>query len=91
VTYDTWKTTNPQDELLGSTCPDEGFFTDFVFTSHGSIVTVDAHSDDAIDFARENFPVDAWQGAPEHFQTDWRVAAELCSRLASEGWRVEEC
>jgi len=92
MTYDTWKTTNPADDQLGGTIdePDE-FSADFVFTVHGSIVTVDAHSDSAIDHAWENFPVERWQGSPDHFQTDWRAASELCSRLASEGWRTVEC
>lgn len=71
--------------------PEPETCADFVFTVHGSIVTVDAHSDAAIDFAWENFPVERWQGTPDHFQTDWRVASELCSRLASGGWRTVEC
>jgi len=75
-------------ELIG---PEPETCTDFMFTTHGSIVTVDAHSDAAIDHAWENFAVERWQGSPDHFTTDWRVAAELCSQLASEGWRTVEC
>jgi len=67
------------------------FLADFVFTVHGSVVTVDAHSDIAIDHAHEHFRVADWQGTPDHFHTDWRVAAELCSRLASEGFITVEC
>jgi len=75
-------------DLVG---PEPETCADFVFTVNGDAVIVDAHSDAAIDHAWENFQVERWQGSPDHFVTDWRTAAELCSQLASAGWRTVEC
>lgn len=64
--------------------------TDFRFVWFGSVVTVEAVSEAAKDFAEENFPVDSWQGQPTRFTTDWRPAQALAERLASEGWVIAD-
>jgi hypothetical protein len=62
--------------------------TDFAFQNHGTVITVIAESETAKEFARENFPVEGWQGTPERFTTDWRAARDLMARLAVEGFEV---
>ena len=62
---------------------------DFVFTSHGSVVTVEAVSDAARELAEDNFPVEGWQGIPTNFTTDHRAAINLLNQLCNEGWLVE--
>ena len=61
---------------------------DFQFTNHGSVTTVEAISDAAIDLANDQFGVDDWQGIPTRFTTDWRPAEVLASHLVSNGWSV---
>lgn len=59
---------------------------DFEFTSHGSVWSIRAVSDEAKDFAEENFAVEGWQGAPHYFMTDHRAARALIRQLHEEGW-----
>jgi hypothetical protein len=63
---------------------------DFVahFGEFSTCWTIEAASDAAKEFARENFPVEGWMGVPEHFTTDWRPARDLCAQLADEGFNV---
>jgi hypothetical protein len=61
---------------------------DFTFTSHGSICTIEATSEAAEIFAEENFAVEDWQGIPQHFTTDHRVALDLRDQLEAFGWEV---
>jgi hypothetical protein len=63
---------------------------DFFIRSFGTTAAVEAKSDAAKEFARENFVVESWQGNAEHFYTDWRPANELGNRLIAEGWNVVE-
>lgn len=59
--------------------------TDFRFINHGSVVTVVAVSEAAKEFAAEAFKfVEDWQGTPEQFTTDWRVARDIFDRLHAE-------
>jgi hypothetical protein len=61
---------------------------DFDVTNYGSVWNIRAVSEAAKDFATENFPVEAWMGAPTDFTTDWRAARDLVERLLDEGWEV---
>jgi uncharacterized protein (DUF924 family) len=63
---------------------------DFHINSYGSVCQVEAISEAAKLFAADNFPVEGWQGIPECFMTDWRVAQNLAEQLIEEGWDVEE-
>ena len=63
---------------------------DFIayFGTMSTMWRIEAVSAKAKKFAREELPVEGWMGKPEDFHTDWRVARELCGRLAGEGWTV---
>lgn len=61
---------------------------DFQINSFGSVCQVQAISEAAKIFAAENFGVEAWQGPPECFMTDWRAAKHLAEQLADEGWAI---
>jgi uncharacterized protein (DUF924 family) len=62
--------------------------TDFQINSFGSVCQVEAISEAAKLFAVDNLPVESWQGIPENFMTDWRVAQSLAEQLLEEGWDV---
>ena len=64
--------------------------TDFMVHNHGTVCTIEARTEAAQMFARENFAVEGWQGTPEHFSTDWRAMRNLVAQLAEEGFRVDE-
>lgn len=58
---------------------------DFLIIRHGSVVTFVAASEAARTFAAEAFAgVEDWQGSPESFTTDWRVARDIVARLNAE-------
>jgi hypothetical protein len=54
------------------------------FGEFSTVWRIQAVSEAAKEFARENFPVEDWQGTPENFATDWRPARELCRQLAED-------
>lgn len=62
--------------------------TDFRVVNHGSVVSIVSQSAAAKAFAENNFFVEPWQGTPNHFTTDHRVAWNLAERLMEEGWTV---
>lgn len=62
---------------------------DFRVQLHGSVWTIIALSDAAKAFAEENLPVEGWQGTPQHFSTDHRVAMEIARRLQEDGFTVD--
>lgn len=62
--------------------------TDFAITDHGSVWSIRALSQQAKDFARENFEVEPWMGSPESFTTDWRPARDIVENLEAEGFNV---
>lgn len=62
---------------------------DFSVTSHGSVLSIKALSDVAIELANSSFPVEPWMGKPTDFTTDWRAGRELCQQLADEGFEIE--
>lgn len=61
---------------------------DFLISDHGTVWTIEAVSETAQEFAREHFAVEGWQGEPEHFSTDWRVADNLCQQLDADGFSI---
>jgi hypothetical protein len=62
---------------------------DFRIHDHGSVVTIEAVSNDAIALARHSFDVPDWAGVPECFTTDHRPARELIEDLVGDGWKIE--
>jgi hypothetical protein len=61
---------------------------DFLVSSHGSVVTIEALSDAAREFAEEHFEVPGWAGIPTHFTTDHRPALALCEQLDADGFNL---
>ncbi len=63
--------------------------TDFRITDHGTVVSIEAVTDAAIEFAGEVFTqVQAWQGYPENFTTDWRAGQDIVNQLQADGFTV---
>ncbi len=62
---------------------------DFIFTDHGTVWTIEAISDEAIELADGHFPVEEWQGVPANFTTDHRPAIALADKLIGEGWKIK--
>jgi len=62
---------------------------DFRIINHGSVCTVLAVSDDAREFAEENFAIPGWAGSPTRFTTDSRPAFCLMEDMAAQGFEVD--
>jgi hypothetical protein len=62
---------------------------DFRLIHHGSVVTLQAVTDDAKAFAEAQFEVEGWMGSPTHFSTDWRAGRELAMQLMDDGFEIE--
>jgi hypothetical protein len=63
--------------------------TDFIFTDHGSVVTIEAVTDEAQQLANDYFGVEGWQGLPTNFTTDWRAGALMFENLQAEGYEIQ--
>lgn len=62
--------------------------TDFRIIHQGSVCTIEALSEPAKAFARENIEVESGMGRPERFTTDWRPAHALVTDLLAYGFDI---
>jgi hypothetical protein len=61
---------------------------DFLVANHGTVWTIVANTEAAIEFAHENFAIEPWMGTAERFTTDHRPARNLVENLIREGFNV---